>query len=212
LLQSPDVDERVELSVDRSLYRRINDFADSTAWAHGIVRAGAKYGIVILGVLLLAAWWQARRQADVAVAAVVWAGAAPLAALAVAQVVNKIVDRSRPYVAMPDAHVLIARSADASFPSDHSTAAGAVAVGLVIAGAALGSRRLGIIAAVAAVLLAFSRVYVGVHYPSDVLAGLAIGGVVAVVFAPLAKRLLTPIARRVATTPLAWLVTTRSTN
>lgn len=196
--------------MDGSLYQRINDFADSTTWAHGLVRAYAKYGIVLLAVLLLAAWWQARQRADAptAVAAVVWAGGAALAALAVAQVVNKIVDRSRPYVAMPNAHVLIARSADASFPSDHSTAAGAVAVGLLIAGAALGSRRLGILAAVAAVLLAFSRVYVGVHYASDVLAGLAIGGLVAVLLAPVAKRVLVPIARWATRTPLAWFITT----
>ena len=137
---------------------------------------------------------------------VVWAGAAPLAALTVAQIINHVVDRSRPYLSIPSAHVLIARSADASFPSDHSTAAGAIAVGLLIAGAALGSRRLGLIAAVAALLLAFARVYVGVHYPSDVLAGLAIGGIVAGALAPLARRLLTPIARSGATTPLRWLI------
>ncbi len=127
--------------MDRSLYRRINDLADSTTWAHGLVRGYAKYGIVVLGVLLLVAWWQARRSDDApaAVAMVVWAAAAPLGALAVAQLLNHLVDRSRPYAAMPSAHVLIARSADASFPSDHATAAGAVAAGLLIAGGTIGN-------------------------------------------------------------------------
>jgi undecaprenyl-diphosphatase len=190
------------------LYRRINDLADSTGWAHGLVRGYAKYGIVVFGVLLLAAWWQARRSNDAprAVALVVWAGASPLAALAVAQVINQFVDRARPYAAMPSAHVLIARSADASFPSDHATAAGAVAAGLLIAGTALGSRLLGIIAAAAAILLAFARLYVGVHYPSDVLVGLALGGTIALTLAPLARRLVTPVARWAMTTPLRWFV------
>jgi undecaprenyl-diphosphatase len=190
------------------LYRRINDLADSTKWSHGLVRDYAKYGIVVFGILLLAAWWQARRRDDAprAIALVAWAGGAPLVALAIAQVANHLVDRARPYAAMPSAHVLIARSADASFPSDHATAAGAVAVGLLVAGAVLGSRRLGIITAVAAVLLAFARVYVGVHYPSDVLAGLALGGVIALALAPLARRLLTPFARWAATTPLRWFI------
>ncbi len=197
------------LNVDGWLYRRINGLADATAWAHGIARAYAQYGIALFAVLLVVAWWQARRRPDapVATAAVAWAAAAPLVALAVAQLINKVVDRSRPYAAMHDAHVLIARSADASFPSDHSTAAGAVAAGLLLAGASLGSRRLGVIAAVAAVAMAGCRLYVGVHYPSDVLAGLALGGFVALGFSGLARRLLVPITGWATRTPLAGLVT-----
>lgn len=205
----PPTSQLANLNVDGWLYRRINDFADSTAWAHGIARAYAKYGIVLFAVLLVVAWWQARRRPDAPVAsvAVAWAGAAPLVALVIAQIVNKVVDRSRPCAAMHDAHVLIARSADASFPSDHSTAAGAVAVGLLVAGAALGRRRLGVIAAAAAVALAFCRLYVGAHYPGDVIAGLALGGIVAFGLSGLARRILVPIARWAATTPLTWLIT-----
>ncbi len=200
--------------MDSSWYRRINEFADRTGWAHGLLRGYAKYGIALFAILLLAAWWQARHRDDAptAVALVMWAGAAPLAALAVAQVINHVVDRSRPYVAMPSAHVLISRSADASFPSDHSTAAGAVAVGLLVAGSALGSRRVDIVAAVAAIGLAFARLYVGVHYPSDVIAGLGLGAIVAVALAPLARRLLAPIARWATTTPLRWFITANLTD
>jgi membrane-associated phospholipid phosphatase len=51
--------------------------------------------------------------------------------------------------------------------------------GAVAAGSWLASRALGAIAAVAAVLMAFARVYVGVHYPWDVAAGLVFGALVA---------------------------------
>src|SRR2546428_463519 len=77
---------------------------------------------------------------------------------------------------MTSAHVLVARTTDFSFPGDHATAVGAVAVGLLLT-----RRRLGIVMAAFAVLMAFARVYVGAHYPGDVVAGLALGGVTAFV-------------------------------
>lgn len=69
--------------------------------------------------------------------------------------------------------VLVHRSVDASFPSDHATMAGATAAGLLLL-----DRRLGVTAAVDAALMAFARVYVGAHFPVDVVAGLAVGLVV----------------------------------
>ncbi|WP_098956976.1 phosphatase PAP2 family protein [Pseudonocardia sp. N23] len=84
------------------------------------------------------------------------------------------IGRARPCAAMPDAQVLLPCSTDYSMPSDHAVIAGALVVGLWIL-----QRRLGVVAAVLALLLAFSRVYVGVHYPTDVAVGLLFGAAVA---------------------------------
>jgi membrane-associated phospholipid phosphatase len=73
----------------------------------------------------------------------------------------------------PHALLLVDKTTDFSFPSDHAVMAGAVAMGLFLV-----SRRLGLVALVAALLMAFTRVYVGAHYPADVVAGLALGAVV----------------------------------
>lgn len=69
-----------------------------------------------------------------------------------------------------DAHLFIARSADPSFPSDHATAAFAIAVALF-----LRHRKAGWLALGMAALVSIGRVAVGTHYPGDVLAGAAIG-------------------------------------
>ncbi len=150
-----------------ALFLRVNDVARSSAWLHGPATAYAKYGVVLFAGLLLLGVWRRRGAAAVELAAAVWAGLATLLAVAVNQPVAALVAEPRPYAVHPAALVLVDRSSDWSFPSDHSVMAGAAAVGLFLV-----SRRLGAVAAVAALLMAITRVYVGAHFPLDVVAGL----------------------------------------
>lgn len=140
----------------------------------GATLHGPPFGTRVHGALILLAVWQARHAAHVKLAAALWAGIATLLAVAVNQPIVYLVAEPRPYQTHPGILVLVARSSDWSFPSDHSVMAGACAVGLLIA-----SRRLGVMAAAAALLMAAARVYVGAHYPVDVLVGLLLGAVVA---------------------------------
>lgn len=105
------------------------------------------------------------------------AGFSALLALGVAHIIADLWARPRPYVAHPDVHLFIARSADPSFPSDHATAAFAIAVALF-----LRHRKAGWIAVAMATVLAVARVAVGTHYPGDVAAGALIGATAALVF------------------------------
>jgi undecaprenyl-diphosphatase len=82
----------------------------------------------------------------------------------------------RPFVQNPNLHPLISHSADNGFPSDHSAAAGLIAT-LVV----LRDRLVGSILWVAAVGVAAARVAAHVHHVQDVVAGLAIGGLAAVI-------------------------------
>ncbi|MGW3568956.1 phosphatase PAP2 family protein [Streptomyces sp. NPDC000941] len=104
-------------------------------------------------------------------AAVRGVGALAAASLVSNTVVKWTVDRRRPLL---DGVPLIRRLAKqpwtSSFPSGHSASAAAF-----VTGVALESTGYGIAVAPLAAAVAFSRVYVGVHYPSDVLAGLALG-------------------------------------
>jgi undecaprenyl-diphosphatase len=116
------------------------------------------------------------------------AAAASLAlAVVVAHFVSSAVDRPRPFVAhAATIHAFIPHAADPSFPSDHSTAAFAVATAV-----ALRMRPLGAVLLVLAAVLAAGRVFLGLHYPSDVVAGAGLGAAAALVcwLPPLRTRL-----------------------
>ncbi len=160
--------------LDDRVFRAINSLARHTAWLHTLMADYARFGVILFFALLVVGLVIARRLDNRTLAAAGWAPVATLLAVAANQPLSRAVHEARPYDTHPHVLVLVARSADWSFPSDHAVMAGAVAVGLLLV-----SRRLGFIAMGAALLLAFSRVYVAAHYPWDVAAGLVFGGAVA---------------------------------
>jgi membrane-associated phospholipid phosphatase len=177
-------------SGDTSDFLQVNDFARHTTWLHGTAVAYANYGVLLFAVLLLIGGVIARHDTDpVRKARALLAPVGVLLAVAVNQPIVHAVDEPRPYASLPHALLLVKRSIDASFPSDHATMAGAVAAGLLIV-----SVRLGLAAVGAALLMAFTRVYVGAHYPIDVLAGLAVGATVGALVVLAATR---PVTRLV---------------
>jgi undecaprenyl-diphosphatase len=96
-------------------------------------------------------------------------------ALLIASQLAALIDRPRPFVDEPARiHLFIAHAADPGFPSDHATAAFAIATAIL-----LRNRRWGLLALVMAIALAVGRVAVGVHFPTDVIAGAALGSATA---------------------------------
>jgi undecaprenyl-diphosphatase len=119
-----------------------------------------------LAVVLLA--WVVARGRDWTPVAI---GIAAVAATSLATTAIKaLVDRTRPPFAVPGLHALGQVPGDASFPSGHASTAFAAAI---VLGASLPRLRPALLGLAA--LVAVSRVWLGVHYPSDVLAGAALG-------------------------------------
>ena len=81
-----------------------------------------------------------------------------------------LVARPRPFDLFPDMKLLISRPGDFSFPSGHTMSSFAAASVIFIK-----NKRWGTAALVLACLIAFSRLYLFVHYPSDVVTGMILG-------------------------------------
>ncbi len=87
-------------------------------------------------------------------------------------IIKNLVDRDRPYDVLNELKILIERQPDSSFPSGH--AANSLASAIVFFQMFEGRKsKFGILTA--GLIMALSRVYVGVHYLSDVLVGISVG-------------------------------------
>jgi undecaprenyl-diphosphatase len=180
--------------VDFDLYEHLNGLA----FRHHALEAGFHFfgqdGQILFLVLLTALffargkWRSCNGRHGVAAA-----GFSMLLALGAAQVIASLWDRPRPYEAHPEgAHLLLSRSPDPSFPSDHATAAYAIAVAIL-----LRHRKGGVLALIFATLIAVSRVALGTHYPSDILGGAVLGALsAAVLWTPPIRRPLHRLANR----------------
>lgn len=98
-------------------------------------------------------------------------GAALLVAFLGAALLSHLSGQLRPFQSHR-VHQLIAHAPGVSLPSDHATAAFALAFAVF----AFLSRRWGIALGVAAISIGLSRIWVGVHYPGDILAAAGIAG------------------------------------
>ncbi|MBE8470968.1 phosphatase PAP2 family protein [Streptomyces justiciae] len=163
---------------DTALYRDITDFAhDTPTWVQHTAETWTEAGLLLFAALFVLAWWRARRTEARPFAIAALAPLATALAYVCSEVLKSGFREERPCRAVATAAPSLADCpppGDWSFPSNHATIAGAAAVALVLV-----RRALLWLTVPLALLMAFSRVFVGVHYPHDVAAGLALGALVA---------------------------------
>ncbi len=160
---------------DTNLTQWLNAPAGQSPVLDTIMPAISAYGVPLLIIAVALQWFlksdQPRRRH-----ALIASGLAFLLGEALNQVILLFVHRPRPYDA-GISRLIIEKSADWSFPSDHATAVAAIAATFAI----LAWRKQALLFALAAMLVCWSRVYVGTHYVSDVMGGIVTGAVAAAV-------------------------------
>jgi undecaprenyl-diphosphatase len=182
--------------IDGSWFTTITDFARDTKWLNSPVDLWTNAGLGVFAVLMALGWWQARRRDTRAMTLALAAPVCVVAAFAVAEIAKKLVAEVRPCYSMPHAYFVDACPVrtDYAFPSGHETVAAATVAALFLL-----DRRLSAIAAAFAVLEGFTRVYVGAHYPHDVIAAAVLALPTAFAASWLLGRIAPPAVARLST-------------
>lgn len=191
-------------SLDVRLFRDVNHWAARTPALHGTGVAAATWAPFVVAILAVgAAWLRGRRRPDApqAVAGCLWAVLAALVAAAVDRPLAGVLGRARPYQALAGVEVLVGRTHSPGFPSLPAAVAAAVAVALWSVDRAWAAA-----ASAAALVLAAARVYAGAAYPTDALAGLGLGTVLALALRPPAMLVLGWLTAKIERSPLHLVV------
>ncbi|HEV2582767.1 MAG TPA: phosphatase PAP2 family protein [Ktedonobacteraceae bacterium] len=200
-----------------ALFQAINAHAGVYPWLDAVMIFCANTLIFFWPLLLLCVWgvplrWRKAatspakaQQLEIRRAAVLWTALACVLAYGLNLLIEQVIFEPRPFVNHP-VHLLLTHPADGSFPSDHAAWSFAV-VGMIFFAlitmsrsamlpgkAATASMRRAtllflLIALVIACLIGFARIFVGLHYPGDILGG-AIDGLVGASIATALCRLL----------------------
>ena len=158
---------------DFQLFRLINNLAGHNAFLDGLARlfVNEYFLTTIMSLILIVFWFegQDRDQRERNQRAILRAIVALFIANIVLKLCNLIYFRPRPFV-NHEVNLLFYHPTDSSFPSNPATVGFSVATAIW-----LYNRRPGALLLVLATLFGLSRIYCGVHYPSDIIAGALLG-------------------------------------
>lgn len=158
---------------DTTVYHLINGLAGHSHVLDAIMIFFANDALEIYAVLFVIAWFTLPKRDIQNRHALVVAGFAGILALIINVLISHVWFRPRPFTVFQKGTFteLVPHSSDASFPSDHTSGS----FGFAAASWGKQQKWISYTFTIIAVIVMFARVYVGVHYPTDVLAGLIVG-------------------------------------
>ena len=154
------------LAFDAKMTTWINSLSGQSPQVDQVVIWITSYGVPVIILTVVLQWW-IKTDRPVRRHVLISSGFSFLLGLGLNQIILLFIHRIRPYD-LGVTHLIIERSGDFSFPSDHATATAAIAFAFLLNG----MRKEGRFYLLAILVVVFSRIYVGTHFVSDILGGI----------------------------------------
>ncbi|PEW14409.1 MULTISPECIES: undecaprenyl-diphosphatase [Bacillus cereus group] len=149
------------------IFRAINDLGKQYSFLNSAMIFLAEYMVYILGLIIIAYWFNWSRKSRMMVIQA-------MVAFVIAEMIGKIAGKFhlnyQPFAVLPDVNKLVDHAVDNSFPSDHT-----ILFFSICFSCSLVRKKTGWLWLILAFCVAISRIWVGVHYPFDVVIGALIG-------------------------------------
>ncbi|MFE6169027.1 phosphatase PAP2 family protein [Viridibacillus arvi] len=158
------------MNIDYQLFKLINHFAGQNSILDHLVLLFSTYGPILFGMVLIWLWFSKSNNRHENRKIVLYALTIVILTLGIDKIIEMAYFRPRPFVDHAVTLLYEKTNLDPSFPSNHAAGSFALAFALFWK-----RRKIGSILIIMAVLMALSRIYIGVHYPLDVIAGAFIG-------------------------------------
>ncbi|WP_066073755.1 undecaprenyl-diphosphatase [Neobacillus soli] len=170
-----------------NIFKSINHLAGHHPFLDSLMAGVTNNALIIYAIVLLLIWFFGKNQYK---KTVVYAAITGVLGLLMNFVIGHIYFEPRPFVTHT-VHLLVDHAADASFPSDHTTGAFSLALAVLFV-----HRKIGVGMLLFAFLTGFSRIYVGHHYPFDILGSMVVSLVISIIVYKLSP-FLEPIANAI---------------
>ncbi len=158
------------MTIDYQLFKLLNQLAGQNPIFDQLVLLFSKYGPILFGLILVWLWFSNAQNQHENRKIVLCAVSIAILTLGIDKLIEMVYFRPRPFVNHSVILLLEKSNLDPSFPSNHAAGAFALAFALFWK-----RRKIGAVLILMACFMAFSRIFIGVHYPLDVLAGACIG-------------------------------------
>ena len=153
-------------ALNQTLFLHLNASAHPASWSLVVSNFLAEVAIFLIPLVLLSGWLRGTESSRKVMLEAVASG---VLAIVFNQLIDLVWQHPRPFM-IGLGHTYLAHAADSSFPSDHLSLWWAVAFTLLLH---RGTRRAGVVMSVAGLPVAWSRVYLGVHFPLDMVGAAA---------------------------------------
>jgi undecaprenyl-diphosphatase len=159
--------------INVSLFRMVNNLGKDMIFLNPAMKFIAEYLVIMLVMGIVFYWFSGPKNNRIMV---ICGSFTFLLAEIVGKLAGKLYSNNQPFAELENVNKLMGHEIDNSFPSDHTILFFAFCISFY-----LFNRKTGLLWVIAAFLVGFSRIWVGVHYPADVIAG-AVISIIAALF------------------------------